>query len=180
LQLIYLFISQNKKLFQLSDTCKLEALAESPNCLEEAIHYIDTHPSIHRVLSANKDHYFTFRKDLAGQWRVIDSWAIYHNASEQDPLKRLQPAFPTFRIAFEAHFTRLGDSNGWRNLIYPTEDMIPLFPSTSTSAPPDIAPPQTIPTKGKQSWPAQLWSGLVACFTRLLDCICACFCQRRG
>jgi hypothetical protein len=180
------YISQNKQLFHLPDSCSIEAVmplrSSEQDSLEAAIHYIDTHPSIHRVFSSSyvARHSFTFRKDLSGQWRVIDSWSIYHNTNEQNRLKELQPAFPTFRQAFEAHFTRLDPSKGRCELVYPTEDTFPSVSNTSPPAPAETAPTQSPIGKRKQSWPAQLWSGLVACFTRLWDCICACFCRRRG
>jgi hypothetical protein len=176
------FISQNKQLFHLPDTCRIEALVASPSFKKipfyNAINYIDTHPSIHRVFAGSVDarHRFTCRKDASGQWRVIDSWSKYHTVNEQDPVKRLQPAFPTFQEAFEAHCARLGTNKGPLELVYPTEDAIPSVPpASSSSASNPISNTSTAENPKASSNPAcclvRLWNWIVAR-------ICALFCRR--
>lgn len=184
----YLYISKNKKLFGLPDTCEIRPIFSVPSDFEEEIQYIDEHPSIHRVTSTSisQKHAFTFRKDLSGQWRVIDSWSHYHNANERDPLKRLQPAFPTFKEAFAAHFARLQDP-GPRLLTYSIEDAIPSgqpapsspalnpAPNTDVTPPPPPASPSSTAEKRKPTQACclmRLWEWVVAR-------ICALFCCRR-
>ncbi len=182
------YITKNKKLFGLPDTCTIRTAFDEPSDFEKTIQYIDEHPSIHRVASASisQKHTFTFRKDLSGQWRVIDSWSRYHNKDEQDPLKRFQPAFPTFKEALHAHSMRLENPTGRYCLIYPTEDTIP--PRPPASSPAEKPKPSDDSTAGACTRPqsqktSSSGTSQACCLVRLwkwvIARICALFCCRK-